>query len=64
MMPQRRNKIKIRNIFDMQENITQKFLMFGFGSNQERIMFEQRFKFDYNYKSQSEQHIVACNTKS
>ena len=46
----------------MQENITQKFLMFGFGSNQERIMFEQRF--EYNYKSQSEQHIVACNTKS
>ena len=48
----------------MQENITQKFFMFGFGSDQERIMFEQRFKFDYNYKSQSEQHLVACNTKS
>lgn len=48
----------------MQESITQKFLMLGFGSNQERIMFERRFKFDYNYKAQNEQHIIACNTKS
>ena len=48
----------------MKENITQKYLKFGFGSDQERIMFEQRFKFDYNYKSQSEQYLVACNTKS